>query len=72
MPSRMEVKLYHEFWDGNTKVKKETIHFNFSLSGMQGFDMRIDENGDAEGNYTLLALQEVPPVPSNGFLVLNE
>ncbi|CAK5020260.1 unnamed protein product [Meloidogyne enterolobii] len=29
---------------------------------MQGFDMRIDENGDAEGNYTLLALQEVEPV----------
>ena len=32
---------------------------------MQGFDMRIDENGDAEGNYTLLALQEVDPVLNN-------
>uniref|UniRef100_A0A1I8BF62 Guanylate cyclase n=1 Tax=Meloidogyne hapla TaxID=6305 RepID=A0A1I8BF62_MELHA len=32
------------------------------ILGMQGFDMRIDENGDAEGNYTLLALQEVEPV----------
>lgn len=29
---------------------------------MQGFEMRIDENGDAEGNYTLLALQKVEPV----------
>uniref|UniRef100_A0A914H865 Guanylate cyclase n=1 Tax=Globodera rostochiensis TaxID=31243 RepID=A0A914H865_GLORO len=29
---------------------------------VQGFDMRIDINGDAEGNYTLLALQDVNPV----------
>lgn len=29
---------------------------------MQGFDMRIDENGNAQGNYTLLSLQEVIPV----------
>lgn len=29
---------------------------------MQGFDMRINEKGDAEGNYTLLSLQKVDPV----------
>uniref|UniRef100_A0A183CED9 Guanylate cyclase n=1 Tax=Globodera pallida TaxID=36090 RepID=A0A183CED9_GLOPA len=29
---------------------------------VQGFDMRIDINGDAEGNYTLLALQDVKPI----------
>uniref|UniRef100_A0A1I8AX58 Guanylate cyclase n=1 Tax=Steinernema glaseri TaxID=37863 RepID=A0A1I8AX58_9BILA len=31
-------------------------------TSMQGFDMRINEHGDAEGNYTLLALQTVDPV----------
>ncbi|KAI1724868.1 adenylate and guanylate cyclase catalytic domain-containing protein [Ditylenchus destructor] len=31
-------------------------------TSMQGFDMRIDENGDAQGNYTLLSLQHVDPV----------
>lgn len=29
---------------------------------MQGFDMRIDENGNAQGNYTLLSLQNVIPI----------
>ncbi|VDM94971.1 unnamed protein product [Thelazia callipaeda] len=29
---------------------------------IQGFDMHINNNGDAEGNYTLLSLQEVEPV----------
>lgn len=33
----------------------------FSL-GIQGFETRIDRNGSAMGNYTLLALQEVEPV----------
>lgn len=40
----------------------------WDFSGMQGFDMRIDENGDAQGNYTLLALQEVEPVEMTGDL----
>uniref|UniRef100_A0A914Z0Q9 Guanylate cyclase n=1 Tax=Panagrolaimus superbus TaxID=310955 RepID=A0A914Z0Q9_9BILA len=31
-------------------------------TSMQGFDMRINEKGDAQGNYTLLSLQSVPPV----------
>lgn len=35
---------------------------------MQGFDMRIDENGDAQGNYTLLSLQDVIPVNNNSDL----
>ncbi|VDM39574.1 unnamed protein product [Toxocara canis] len=29
---------------------------------VQGFDMRINSHGDAQGNYTLLSLQEVEPV----------
>uniref|UniRef100_A0A915Q3I8 Guanylate cyclase n=1 Tax=Setaria digitata TaxID=48799 RepID=A0A915Q3I8_9BILA len=29
---------------------------------IQGFDMHINSNGDAQGNYTLLSLQEVEPV----------
>lgn len=29
------------------------------FAGMQGFKMRINENGDAEGNYTLLTRQFV-------------
>ncbi|VBB30422.1 unnamed protein product [Acanthocheilonema viteae] len=29
---------------------------------IQGFDMHINSNGDAQGNYTLLSLQEVKPV----------
>ncbi|VDK69516.1 unnamed protein product [Litomosoides sigmodontis] len=29
---------------------------------IQGFDMHINSNGDAQGNYTLLSLQEVDPV----------
>jgi hypothetical protein len=46
-----------------------------AFEGMQGFDMRIDENGDAEGNYTLLALQAVDPVLNNShpdYYPLNE
>uniref|UniRef100_A0A915CXI3 Receptor ligand binding region domain-containing protein n=1 Tax=Ditylenchus dipsaci TaxID=166011 RepID=A0A915CXI3_9BILA len=35
---------------------------NKKYTSMQGFDMRIDDNGDAQGNYTLLSLQAVPPV----------
>uniref|UniRef100_A0A1I7XA08 Guanylate cyclase n=1 Tax=Heterorhabditis bacteriophora TaxID=37862 RepID=A0A1I7XA08_HETBA len=31
-------------------------------TSMQGFDMRINEHGDAKGNYTLLSWQEVAPV----------
>lgn len=31
-------------------------------SGMQGFDMRINEHGDAKGNYTLLSWQAVGAV----------
>jgi hypothetical protein len=30
--------------------------------GIQGFDMQIDENGDALGNYTLLSLQPISPM----------
>lgn len=33
-----------------------------SDSGMQGFDMRIDMNGDAIGNYTFLSHQTVKAV----------
>lgn len=46
------------------KYKSLVLFLSFLIVnlGMQGFDMRIDENGDAEGNYTLLALQEVEPV----------
>ncbi|VDM21098.1 unnamed protein product [Wuchereria bancrofti] len=29
---------------------------------IQGFDMHINSNGDAQGNYTLLSLQEIEPV----------
>ncbi|VDK69925.1 unnamed protein product [Onchocerca ochengi] len=29
---------------------------------IQGFDMHINNNGDAQGNYTLLSLQEVEPI----------
>lgn len=32
------------------------------VAGIQGFDMHINSNGDAQGNYTLLSLQEVDPV----------
>uniref|UniRef100_A0A183CFH5 ANF_receptor domain-containing protein n=1 Tax=Globodera pallida TaxID=36090 RepID=A0A183CFH5_GLOPA len=45
---------------------------NCRPSGVQGFDMRIDINGDAEGNYTLLALQNDKPHHSDGlYTVLN-
>ncbi|KAK6738823.1 hypothetical protein RB195_020741 [Necator americanus] len=37
---------------------------NRKYSSMQGFDMRINEHGDAKGNYTLLSWQEVEPVKS--------
>ncbi|GMR36337.1 hypothetical protein PMAYCL1PPCAC_06532 [Pristionchus mayeri] len=33
-----------------------------TYESMQGFSMRINENGDAQGNYTLLSLQTVTPV----------
>ncbi|KAI1715408.1 receptor family ligand binding region domain-containing protein [Ditylenchus destructor] len=39
-----------------------TAEAAISSGSMQGFDMRIDENGDAQGNYTLLSLQHVEPV----------
>lgn len=34
-------------------------NFEKIFLGMQGFDMHIDENGNAQGNYTLLSLQSV-------------
>ena len=33
----------------------------FNLIGIQGFNMRIDENGDAETNYTILSFTEDSP-----------
>lgn len=40
------------------KLKKKVM----LVAGIQGFDMHINGNGDAQGNYTLLSLQEVKPV----------
>uniref|UniRef100_A0A183CF81 ANF_receptor domain-containing protein n=1 Tax=Globodera pallida TaxID=36090 RepID=A0A183CF81_GLOPA len=39
---------------------------------VQGFDMRIDINGDAEGNYTLLALQDVLNQSHHNYYPLNQ
>lgn len=36
--------------------------FNRSYHSIQGFDVHIDANGDAEGNYTVICLQD-----ENGF-----
>ncbi|KAK6057967.1 hypothetical protein COOONC_04463, partial [Cooperia oncophora] len=42
--------------DGAAIIKKV---LNRKYSSMQGFDMRINEHGDAKGNYTLLSWQVV-------------
>ena len=33
------------------------MRVQLSIAGIQGFESYIDENGDAEGNYTVLARQ---------------
>ncbi|MFH4974134.1 hypothetical protein AB6A40_000843 [Gnathostoma spinigerum] len=45
--------------DGERIVSKI---FGRVYRSIQGFDMRINSNGDAQGNYTLLSHQEVEPV----------
>lgn len=49
--------------DGAAIIKKV---LNRKYSSMQGFDMRINEHGDAKGNYTLLSWQAVEPVRTKG------
>ena len=50
---------YDPLNDGNAIISRIRGR---KYTSMQGFDMRINENGDAHGNYTLLSLQSVPPV----------
>ena len=48
---------------------KYTLQLLFFLlhSGIQGYDMSIDESGDAEANYTLVALQSGEMLPVGNF-----
>uniref|UniRef100_A0A7E4URV4 Guanylate cyclase n=1 Tax=Panagrellus redivivus TaxID=6233 RepID=A0A7E4URV4_PANRE len=50
---------YNALEDGASIIAKVVGR---KYSSMQGFDMRIDEHGNAQGNYTLLSLQSVTPV----------
>nr|XP_036670728.1 guanylate cyclase 32E [Drosophila suzukii] len=48
------LKLGGDIYDGNLVM---THIFNRSYHSIQGFDVYIDSNGDAEGNYTVITLQ---------------
>lgn len=50
---------YDPISDGRSIIAKV---LGRKYTSMQGFDMKINENGDAQGNYTLLSLQSVTPV----------
>lgn len=45
---------------GDITNGKEVMNriFNRSYHSIQGFDVHIDANGDAEGNYTVICLQD--------------
>ncbi|VDM77114.1 unnamed protein product, partial [Strongylus vulgaris] len=58
-------KILNRKYSTNRKGHFCSVEDGFSLplhSGMQGFDMRINDHGDAKGNYTLLSWQAVEPV----------
>ncbi|VDM63969.1 unnamed protein product [Angiostrongylus costaricensis] len=57
--SEQQAHGYDPTRDGAAIIRKI---LNRKYSSMQGFDMRINANGDAKGNYTLLAWQKVEPV----------
>ncbi|XP_034667956.1 guanylate cyclase 32E [Drosophila subobscura] len=48
------LKLGGDIYDGNLVMSHI---FNRSYHSIQGFDVYIDANGDAEGNYTVITLQ---------------
>ncbi|XP_017059315.2 guanylate cyclase 32E isoform X2 [Drosophila ficusphila] len=48
------LKLGGDIYDGNLVMSHI---FNRSYHSIQGFDVYIDSNGDAEGNYTVITLQ---------------
>ncbi|VDK57207.1 unnamed protein product [Anisakis simplex] len=50
---------YDPISDGERIISKIIGRVYHSI---QGFDMRINSHGDAQGNYTLLSLQDVEPV----------
>ncbi|EYC01466.1 hypothetical protein Y032_0107g3818 [Ancylostoma ceylanicum] len=58
-----QARGYDPTRDGAAIIKKI---LNRKYSSMQGFDMRINEHGDAKGNYTLLSWQAVEPVRTKG------
>lgn len=44
-------------------LKDISIKLSKSFLGAMGYYVYMDENGDAEGNYTLIARKEVPGSP---------
>lgn len=50
-------------WSVDIKVLQQSlVKLKIYLSGIQGFDVYVDDTGDAEGNYSLLTLTR----PSKG------
>lgn len=43
----------------------------FYIAGIQGFQSHIDENGDALGNYSILAWKEGTPVNGTANFSMN-
>ncbi|EDV30989.2 uncharacterized protein Dana_GF15131 [Drosophila ananassae] len=54
-----------DIYDGNLVMSRI---FNRSYHSIQGFDVYIDSNGDAEGNYTVITLQNDVGAASGGSL----
>jgi hypothetical protein len=41
-------------------MSKKRLNMNILISGVTGAEIWIDENGDSEGNFSVLALKESP------------